>query len=59
MRKVTVTLKVVLDIELPGEMEAEEVLHNMDYNFKYDDPNEPDAKITDTEILGWDVEEKS
>lgn len=51
MRKVTVHLKVTLDIHMNGE-DVQEVLENMDYNFTSQTDT---ADIMDTEITDWEV----
>jgi hypothetical protein len=55
MRKVTVELKVVLEIDLDGvdTDKVEEVLSEMDYSFKAAD--DAPGKITESEIVDWEV----
>lgn len=52
MKKATVTLTVVVDIEMPDDASAEDVLSEMDYKFASQTDG---AEITDTDITGWDV----
>lgn len=55
MRKVTVELKVVLEIDLDGvdTDKVEEVLSEMDYAFK--EGEGAPGKITESEIIDWEI----
>jgi hypothetical protein len=55
MRKVTVELKVVLEVDLDGvdTSKVEEVLSEMDYCFK--ESKGAPGKITESEIIDWEI----
>lgn len=52
MKKATVRVEVVLDIEVEDGTDVESVLEEMDYNFV---SQTDEGKIVETEIVGWEV----
>ena len=52
MRKVYVEAKVRIIINVDEDIEIDDVLSEMDYNFK---SNTDGADIHDTEIEGWEI----
>jgi len=52
--KSTVKLTVFVDIEHPEDVDPEEVLMNMDYNFTAS-PSDAPAEVVETEITDWEI----
>jgi hypothetical protein len=55
MKKVVVTVKVKLTMELNNSILIEDVLNDMDYDFSIDNS---DGKIVDSEIIDYDIKIK-
>lgn len=56
MRKVTVEVKVVLDVEIDDTDKVVELLSEMDYGFKA--AENASGKIVGSEIVDWEVKEQ-